>query len=1126
MSVTAMRCPGCAAPLPPGGQACLYCRLPLTGPTAAELWQVDQALLANEGQRLRLLARRDTLLTLLRSHVPHRPPSPAGTAPRAQPAAVPTPLAPRVRHETSPQSVQNLLLGLGGVLLAVAAVVFTVVAWGRFGLGGRAVILLTFTGIALAAPAILLRRTLSATAETIALIGLVLMALDGYVAYRAGLSGLDELNGFGYGAALLTVIAATAAGYARAVPLRLLTPIAVVVAQPVVPLIAAALQADVAGFALACTIVAGLDVALVAAIRRSQARWPERLLAAIGAAAASSFAIPVASALTFLADNPWRAAGVLALTGAVALFAAALSAPLGRAFLAGCGILLVAGAAVGAALPGLGGAGSIAPALAGLAVALGVSWAPRAWRLGGLTAGAVLLAAGGLAVLVPVMHAVLGPITWLSAAWSGAGGAARTAVDALSGQDAPWSGSPAVLPAVIILAAGVSVVAHAIVGRRGAAAAAVVGTLPAVAVAPVALDLTRSTGLIVQGAIAVALCLLAVLVKRPGLCWPAGAAALSLGALALLGCLAEQTSTLVGLSVAIGVLALSAVVARLPQVGATAAGLLTVTATGLAAAVTLAVGSDGAAASWAMLAVAAIAAACMQIAERRLPHYARAGAFATTASCAVGAVNALAWAPRPGLLLAAAGSIVVGAALRRPRGGEREAFFGVAALPLVGALLGIAVPLIEAYVIPFQWLSAGWGAAPKVARDAVGPGFAWTGDALVPVVLGLIFLAATAVAAALWGRRGAVRLAVPAAAVSCGVLPLAFDLSWRVALITLGVIAATSLTAAALGRAGGLLPPVISGPLAAVLAATTIAWSLASAATTVLALTMTAVVTLLAAVGARSRAVVLVCTAVAASAALLTAVAGAMAAGQPARLAAFAALAVAAALAALAAVLRRDRRAQSWCCEGVAAAGAALAIGLSATSPLTLSIALAVTGLTVGAVALHAQRRLASYVGTALIILGSWVRFADLGITAPEAYTVPVGVVGLVIGWLRWRQQRQLSSWVAFGPGLATALLPSLGALILTPSNAVRPLALGGMAVGIVLAGGWQRMQAPLVLAGGVLIAVTLHELAPWVSATVAALPRWLPLAAAGLLLLAIGATYEQRRRDVRHMRDVFLRMS
>jgi ABC-type sulfate transport system permease component len=39
-------------------------------------------------------------------------------------------------------------------------------------------------------------------------------------------------------------------------------------------------------------------------------------------------------------------------------------------------------------------------------------------------------------------------------------------------------------------------------------------------------------------------------------------------------------------------------------------------------------------------------------------------------------------------------------------------------------------------------------------------------------------------------------------------------------------------------------------------------------------------------------------------------------------------------------------------------------------------------------------------------------------------------------------------------------------------------------------------------------------------------LPRWLPLAVAGLILLILGATYEQRRRDVRRLRASLGRMT
>lgn len=1128
MSTAALRCPGCANDLRPGDQRCTHCGLSLSGPAAAELWQVERALQANDQRRRALLARRDTLLAFLRTQAgrfatrPQPYPSPA-PAPAAAP---PVPSAP---PETSRQSVQNVLLALGGLLLAVAAVVFTVVAWGRFGIAGRATILLTFTAIALATPVVLVRRKLTATAETIALVGLVFMTLDGYAAYRVGAFGLDDTSGYGYSAAVLAVIAATAAGYARLVPLRLLTPVAIVLAQPVVPLLAAAIHTTITGSALALTIVAGLDVALIAAIRHRL--MPERVIAAVFAIIASAYAIPVSLVQTFIGDSPWRAAGVLALTGLVVIGAALVATTLVlRALFAGSGILLVATAAIGAALPELGDAGVIAPALAALLVVLGAYWAPRAWRLGGLGAGSVLLVAGGMAVILSVGHALLGPFTWLLDPWSGAGASARNAIDASNGENAEWFGNPAVLPAVVLLAAAAAVVAYAIAGRRGAAAAVAAGVVAATGVAPVALDLTRPAGLIVQGTVAAVLCLVAAALRRPLLCWPAGAAGLSLGALALAGCVAERDSTVVGLTVAIAVFAVAAIAARLPQVGAVAAGLLVLSATGLVAAVTLATGYDGVAASWAMLGVAAIAAACVHLAEGRLPHHARAGAVAAIAASALASINAIFEVDRPGLFLAVAGGVVVAAALRRPSNGEREVFLGLGAIPLTGALLTIAEPLFEAYAIPYAWLGTGWGTAPHSAREAVGPAVVWSGHALVPAVLAVVTLAVAAAAATLWGRAVAVRVAVPVAAVAGGMLPLAFDLPWVVALITLGAIACALLAAAALSREQSLLPAWVSGPAAAVLAGTMTAWSLAAAPATVLALTTIAVATLLAALTARTRPVVLTSTAVSAAAAVLAAVAATMAAGQPARIAAFAALAVAAGLAVLAAVLRREWPQESLCCEGVALAGALLGIGLSATSPLTLSIALAVAGLVVGATALRPDRRAASYVGTALVILGSWVRLADLGVTAPEAYSVPVGVAALVIGWLRWRRRRHLSSWLVFAPGLASGLLPSLAALLLdstdTPANTVRPFALGGAALVVVLVGGWQRLQAPLLLGGGVLAAVTLHELAPWVSEVVAALPRWVPLAAAGLLLLLIGATYEQRRRDLRRVRETFVRMS
>jgi hypothetical protein len=58
-----------------------------------------------------------------------------------------------------------------------------------------------------------------------------------------------------------------------------------------------------------------------------------------------------------------------------------------------------------------------------------------------------------------------------------------------------------------------------------------------------------------------------------------------------------------------------------------------------------------------------------------------------------------------------------------------------------------------------------------------------------------------------------------------------------------------------------------------------------------------------------------------------------------------------------------------------------------------------------------------------------------------------------------------------------------------------------------------------------VLALVALHELAPYLTQVVGALPRWAPPALAGLVLLVLGATYEQRLRDARRLREALGRL-
>ncbi|MDJ0464842.1 hypothetical protein [Streptomyces sp. H27-C3] len=237
---------------------------------------------------------------------------------------------------------------------------------------------------------------------------------------------------------------------------------------------------------------------------------------------------------------------------------------------------------------------------------------------------------------------------------------------------------------------------------------------------------------------------------------------------------------------------------------------------------------------------------------------------------------------------------------------------------------------------------------------------------------------------------------------------------------------------------------------------------------------------------------------------------------------ALAVLAVPAAVAVLAA--RLPRRALALPLEITGAAAALLAIGLAAGDAATLWLVLALCGVIVAGTAVRADRRPLGYAAVALFVLATWVRLAASDVVTPEAYTLPVTVSALVVGVLRRRRDPQASSWAAYGPGLAATLLPSLFAAW-GDQHWLRPLLLGAVALAVTLTGARHRLQALLVLGGAVLALDALHELAPYVVQAVGALPRWLPPALVGLLLLAVGATYEQRLRDARRLRETLGRM-
>ncbi|MEH1016327.1 permease [Micromonospora sp. CPCC 206060] len=201
---------------------------------------------------------------------PPRVPRQGGPAMKTGPGAVPPPMDatwldvddPEHPPEASSREVQNILLGLGALLLGVAAVVFTAMAISSLDDLSRVAILLTATVLMLLVPPVLARRGLTATAETVAAVGLLLVMLDGYVLWTVDQLRLGPTSGTRYAAGTFLATAAVGFGYAAWTGLRVPRYAAVLALQPVLPLLAYDLVTGPAGWALVLALLAAVDLVL------------------------------------------------------------------------------------------------------------------------------------------------------------------------------------------------------------------------------------------------------------------------------------------------------------------------------------------------------------------------------------------------------------------------------------------------------------------------------------------------------------------------------------------------------------------------------------------------------------------------------------------------------------------------------------------------------------------------------------------------------------------------------------------------------------------------------------------------------------------------------------------------
>jgi hypothetical protein len=194
--------------------------------------------------------------------------------------------------------------------------------------------------------------------------------------------------------------------------------------------------------------------------------------------------------------------------------------------------------------------------------------------------------------------------------------------------------------------------------------------------------------------------------------------------------------------------------------------------------------------------------------------------------------------------------------------------------------------------------------------------------------------------------------------------------------------------------------------------------------------------------------------------------------------------------------------------------GTALVVGLVATAfPTdhdTVATVLTVLGSAVAVVSvLNRDRDEAAWIGVALLGVATVIRVVD-DVRAPETYTLPAGLLLLAAGWWRLGTDTRAGSVRALSSGLTLALVPSLLLALDEPVSLRGVLVAAGGVLALTI-GAWRLWAAPFA-AGAITTGVlALRHLGPVVDA----LPRWISLGSVGLVLLLVGVSWEQRRRDV-----------
>jgi hypothetical protein len=468
------------------------------------------------------------------------------------------------------------------------------------------------------------------------------------------------------------------------------------------------------------------------------------------------------------------------------------------------------------------------------------------------------------------------------------------------------------------------------------------------------------------------------------------------------------------------------------------------------------------------------------------------------------------------------------------------------AVPAVIAVAAVSLPLVAALFGPYHFALHPWTAAIEDTGD-LSPFNGWVAHTTDVITAAALTFAGALAAVGLGGPRQlvanrVVAVAVPGAGLTMLLVPGALHTGQVQATFAL-------LVATLCGLSLALTTPPTPGTsaddalrvarrlvfaLAVLAAAAGQLGSLATRTMTIEALAGSVVVGAIGALWGRYPLARMLGWNVAVGTAGLLAVAASLAAGFPARWAAFPLLGVAALGIALAAMLPRFRRTVSMAQEVMVIEGTSFlimigALALTIGSPRYTALVCTALGAILGLAAsrpgrAERHRQTLIFAAAASEVLGVWLLMRTGNISVPEAYSLPFAVFALLVGILELRRRPDLGSWLAYGPALVAGFLPSVVLLLMTDTAPARRVLVIVAGVLTVALGSVRRQKAPVVVGSVVTAVATLHELL----LLGAMLPWWVLLTlfgATGVLLVALGATYEKRRQRISRLRGALNRL-